>query len=154
MKSLIIILAVLLSLYANIYAENPYSQFGCNGKELLTEQEKSGERKFVVVSNDSLSEFEKIVFDLTSNQYFIFDKDNVLVKCGKFDLLIPKRWLGVDPLKDKHSDLTPYHSFNNNPILFIDPDGMDFFKNEAGDVKWADNDTKEFNEGEKDKKVS
>ena len=78
MKSLIIILTMLLTLYVNIYAENPYKQFGCNGKELLTEQERSGERTFVVVSNDSLGNFEKIVFDYNKSQYFVFDKSDKL----------------------------------------------------------------------------
>jgi RHS repeat-associated protein len=40
------------------------------------------------------------------------------------------RWLGVDPLYKKHSELTPFHFCNNNPILYIDLDGMDFIVND------------------------
>ena len=35
------------------------------------------------------------------------------------------RWFITDPLKAKHSDLTPYHFVSNNPILRLDPDGKD-----------------------------
>jgi RHS repeat-associated protein len=34
------------------------------------------------------------------------------------------RWLSVDPLSGDFSGFSPYNSMANNPILFIDPDGM------------------------------
>tara|TARA_B100000678_G_scaffold290201_1_gene302542 strand:+ start:831 stop:1733 length:903 start_codon:yes stop_codon:yes gene_type:complete len=33
------------------------------------------------------------------------------------------RWFNVDPLAEEFLDQSPYSAFNNNPILFIDPDG-------------------------------
>jgi hypothetical protein len=134
MKRLIIILAVLLTLYVNIYAENPYKQFGCEGKELLTEQEKSGERTFIVVSNDSLSEFKKIVFDFKEYNYYIYDKDSTLIKTGIFDMLIPKRWLSMDPLASKFPQQSPYSGFDDNPIFLIDPDGKSTHTSNDGTV--------------------
>jgi len=35
------------------------------------------------------------------------------------------RWLTIDALSAKKPDLSPYQSFRNNPIVFIDPDGND-----------------------------
>jgi RHS repeat-associated protein len=34
------------------------------------------------------------------------------------------RWLAMDPLESKYPFLTPYNGMGNNPIWFIDPDGM------------------------------
>lgn len=31
----------------------------------------------------------------------------------------------IDPLAGKNNHLSPYHAFNNNPILYVDPDGQD-----------------------------
>jgi RHS repeat-associated protein len=33
------------------------------------------------------------------------------------------RWLSLDPLMDKYPDISPYASYANNPIFFIDVDG-------------------------------
>jgi RHS repeat-associated protein len=35
------------------------------------------------------------------------------------------RWLSIDPKTSKYPDLSPYVSFNNNPIFFTDPYGDD-----------------------------
>ena len=36
-------------------------------------------------------------------------------------------WLSVDPMSDKYPNLTPYAYCANNPVILVDPDGMDFF---------------------------
>jgi RHS repeat-associated protein len=44
------------------------------------------------------------------------------------------RWMNIDPLADTYPDLTPYRYAFNNPLVFIDPNGMletDFYSREG-----------------------
>lgn len=43
-----------------------------------------------------------------------------------------------DPYGEKYYDLSPYAFCNNNPINFVDPDGMDWYEDDAGNAMWID----------------
>ena len=51
------------------------------------------------------------------------------------------RWQGIDAKADVgHSfPLSPYCAMANNPIRFIDPDGLDWVEGKDGGIKWNDN---------------
>lgn len=49
-------------------------------------------------------------------------------------------WGSVDPLAEKHYDISPYVYCAGNPINLIDPDGMDWFQNsQTGAVVYVSN---------------
>lgn len=49
-----------------------------------------------------------------------------------------QRWTTPDPLSEKYYDLSPYAFCNNNPVNFVDPDGMDWYEDDAGNAMWID----------------
>jgi RHS repeat-associated protein len=50
------------------------------------------------------------------------------------------RWNTVDPLAEDFPSWTQYHYVHNNPILLVDPTGMnaDWFQSESGNLIWQD----------------
>ena len=43
-----------------------------------------------------------------------------------FDVAGVPMWTSVDPLAEKYYNVSPYVYCNNNPVMFIDPDGRDY----------------------------
>jgi hypothetical protein len=51
------------------------------------------------------------------------------------------RFITIDPHAERYYNISPYAYCNNNPILYVDPDGEDWYRHdETGAVIWKDND--------------
>ena len=48
------------------------------------------------------------------------------------------RWLAIDPLAEKYYGVSPYAFCNNNPVNFVDPNGMDWYEDELGNAMWRE----------------
>ena len=46
-------------------------------------------------------------------------------------------WLSVDPMSDKYPSMSPYNYCMNNPVILVDPDGMDIINGYRPDVELA-----------------
>ena len=58
------------------------------------------------------------------------------------------RWKSLDPLMSKYPSMSPYVAFNNNPIYFIDPYGLEGVDPESGeDEECIDETTENFVHG-------
>lgn len=41
------------------------------------------------------------------------------------------RWINIDPLAEKYVNISPYVYVANNPLRFIDPNGMEIINGET-----------------------
>jgi len=49
------------------------------------------------------------------------------------------QFYATDPLAEKYPNFSPYTYTADNPVMLVDPDGMDWYKNnETGETTWFD----------------
>ena len=119
-------------------AENPYAIFG--GKPYIIGNDKAAasDKVFVIDNFAANSPIGRLEHDPKTGLVRIFGKDNTLL--GTVQLKEgDKAWMTPDPLAEKHPSVSPYVYANNNPVLYIDPNGMDWTKNnETNEYQWMD----------------
>lgn len=104
-----------LTLYrGQVLEENHYYPFGLT---LSTNSANAAEQnKYKLTTKELQSDFKLNWYDFGAR---MFDE-----QLG--------RWIGVDPLSEKYSDLSSYCYLKNNPSNSFDPDGMRVFVNGTG----------------------
>lgn len=112
--------------YLQAQDENPYAQFGYEGKVLKTPQERQ-QFMLKVPNPDIQSEITLIAIAPNEGRYYFFNGDNQVIKTDTLPNTEMSRWLSIDPLVDKYPSLSPYNFTNNTPIQAIDTDGRDWF---------------------------
>ncbi|MFW5879661.1 MAG: hypothetical protein ACOCUV_02430 [bacterium] len=123
MKNILYLLVFLL-LSFSLNAQNPYEQFGVEGKILQTEFEQQGSYLFEIESPDENSSIKRIEFDFSAMRYKAYGENDSLLLQGAVELEIPKRWMSPDPLRGLHPDQSPYLAMGANPVFYIDPNGL------------------------------
>ena len=113
-------------------ADSPYARFGYEGKVLRTPQERQQRMMLLVPNTDTTSAVAQVGLDPATQRYYLFGKDNQVLKTDTLAGTDVARFLSVDPLTKSYPHLTPYQFASNNPILNIDLDGLegvDYTKN-------------------------
>ncbi|WP_396170764.1 RHS repeat domain-containing protein [Flavobacterium sp.] len=104
----------------NIQAGNPFAKYGCKAPVATLSKGKYLEvhdlDSIVTIGTSRWHvEYKKIVGDI------VFDSLNVDIQpIGD----APGRWMSPDPLSEEFPEWSPYNMTYNNPVRYIDPDGM------------------------------
>lgn len=101
-------------------------------RELIEKRIKEG--KIITLSNgkfdeihinDSLQKIGSAIVNIyTGTIYELLETDTVYSE-ATLDPTVISRWYSLDPLMSKFPWMSPYVAFNNNPVIFIDPYGLE-----------------------------
>jgi hypothetical protein len=104
----------------NIFAqENPFESIGKQGKVLTLSNGKYKE----IHSDDSLQQIGSVIVNLNTGKIHGFLEIDTLYSEATLDPTVVSRWYSLDPKAEKFASVSPYVSFNDNPIYYVDPDG-------------------------------
>jgi hypothetical protein len=105
--------------------DSPYARFGYEGKVLRTPQERQQRMMMLVPNNDTTSAVAQIGLDPANQQYYLFGKQNQVLRVDTLTSTEIARFLSVDPLAPEYPWYTPYQFAGNTPIQAIDLDGLE-----------------------------
>jgi RHS repeat-associated protein len=117
----------------------PFEELGIKVKVLTLSNGKYQES----FPNDTTFRFGSVMFNRVTGEVVTVIENDTLY--GEYNLKaeVVSRWLSPDPLAAKYPNWSPYNYALNNPILYIDPDGMDIIiaikgRGDAADMKRQD----------------
>lgn len=114
-------------------AQDIFKQHGFD-KEPLTLSNGNYKEFF---NNDEVVQIGSVLLNTKTKKMIAFvEEDNTKTK---YLAEHSSRWLSPDPLAAKYPQVTPYVFCGNNPILFVDPNGEDYFYyNDKGEMVQRD----------------
>lgn len=125
MKRQTLFMSIVTFFTLSTLAQTPYDNFAPEQSvKAIIEMPKT---HFKVANTDPNNEICSIEFDNnTLSLNLLNESDSVL----KSIALNPddKKFISIDPLAEKYYHISPYAYCMNNPISYIDPNGMDVYR--------------------------
>jgi len=118
-KTLLTFIAILIVING-LAQEHPWEKYGFKPKTITLSKGKYQEFH----DNDTIVEIGSAVFDRKNGKIIGAVKADTSKNYEVMKPYIISRWVCPDPLAEEYPDWTPYRYGFNNPILFIDPNGM------------------------------
>jgi hypothetical protein len=145
MKHSFIVFTILFCItFAN--AQNPFEAYGYTPKIATLSNGKYNEFHDL----DTIVQIGTVLFNTQTKQIIAFLQVDTLYSEATLQPDIVSMWMSPDPLSDERPSLSPYNFCQNNPIIFVDPDGRldDYYLNlKSGQVEYHEGSENRIDQG-------
>lgn len=120
-KTIFIVSLLLIASLGVTQAQNVFKKYGFK-KEVLTLSKGKYQEIF---KNEEFVQIGTVLVNTKTNKVVKFLNEDTTKTAYNAEL--SSRFLTIDPLAEKYYSISPYAFCANNPIKFVDPDGMDIY---------------------------
>lgn len=146
-KTIFIVSLLLIASLGATQAQNVFKKYGFK-KEVLTLSKGKYQEIF---KNEEVVQIGTVLVNTKTNKVVkLLNEDTTKTT---YNAELSSRFLTIDPLAEKYYSISPYAFCNDNPVINIDPDGMEWFYHSAdgvADPTWIWHDGHTYNTGVKD----